>query len=376
MGAFTLRANFCRYHWRRATGRDRYDQNPLCFSFSFHFPVIARNRLPERHSASSENPMELRERRFRKMYVGAGTFMALPEVTTSVGIEMNPMEEQELGNRIGRGKIFPHLVDRAAFIDTIKLSVYSDQKPRPDGIADYKNGGILSRRSNYSRKITGTWTLTGNPVVILYGKVNRFSAVPPASMTVRSESMPVTAGQVNKMVESVFPSAGDVRVSLVELTFDVSGLSYSEARRSIVYRAIDTQEFGEERNGRTLDIGSPRSPWFASIYEKARNVLRIEVKLRRGFLSAEGLNSPNDLVALRTLQLSRMICLRKFSPSRITAATENWPETSRDWYQRCETRPLWLLHRIFGANGLDANHLLPQSHSQRQLQAMQGLLVW
>lgn len=72
---------------------------------------------------------------------------------------------------------------------------------------------------------TGCWKVTGNPVTTLYGKVNRFSPVPPCRLTVRSESLPVTGAQVNRLVASVFPAAR-VRISSVELTVDVSSFSF------------------------------------------------------------------------------------------------------------------------------------------------------
>ena len=274
------------------------------------------------------------------------------------------------------GKVFPHLVDQAAFVDTITISVNSAQRPRLDEIADQKNVGILSRRNNYSRMVTGNWTVTGNPVTILYGKVNRYPRVPPCSVTIRSESMPVTGAQVNKLVESIFPRATDGRVSNVELTFDVSSFSFSDVLRSAVYRAVQTTEFGDEANGRTFYIGSVKSFWFACIYQKREDVLRLELKLRRGFLSSKGLNHPDDLVGLRTLELSKLFSLRRFSHSRITTATNGWPETAQDWCQRSAKKPLWLVNRILSGNGLVADRLLPKSRNQLQLESMQRLLIW
>src|SRR5580704_3296954 len=103
-------------------------------------------------------------------------FMAQPEVTTTtVSPEINPTVEKERRNRRREGKVFSHLVDKAAFVDTITLSVDSDQKPQLDEIVDQKNEGIRSKHSNYARMVTGRWKVTGNPVTILYGKVNRFS---------------------------------------------------------------------------------------------------------------------------------------------------------------------------------------------------------
>jgi hypothetical protein len=302
--------------------------------------------------------------------------MTQSEVTTTVSTDMNTTEENERRYRMREGKVFSYLVDQAAFVDTISLSVDSDQKPRLNEITDQESVGILSRHSNYSRKVTGRWKVTENPVTILYGKVNRFSSVPPCRLTVRSESLPVTGAQVNKLAESIFTTASDVRVSRVELTFDVSNCSFSQVLQSAVYRAIHTEERTDRRGRQTFYVGSPRSLWFACVYEKKEGVLRIEFRLRRGFLSAYGLNHPDDLVALRTLRLSKLISLREFSNSRIMAATQSWPSPARDWCQRSGTRPLWLLHRVVSSNGLDANRLLPKSTSQRQLESMLRQLVW
>jgi hypothetical protein len=306
--------------------------------------------------------------------------MKAGEVTTSVvSTDMNPTEGKERRNLKREGKVFPHLVDKAAFIDTIKLSVHSNRKPMLDEIIDWENCGILtSSGSNYARRIDGKWKSTGNPITILYGKVNRFKAVPPVSMIVRSESMPVTGAQIDKLVASVFPTATDVHVSLVELTFDVSSFSYPEAYRSVVYRAIHTKEFGDERNGRTFDIGSPRSLWFVSVYEKkVQDVLRVEFKLRRGFLSGRGVTRPHDLVALRTLQLSKLISFRNFSEPRIIAGTKGWSETAVDWCLRSRARRLSHVNRILCAtNRADVDRLLRKSASQRLLESMQRLLVW
>jgi hypothetical protein len=306
----------------------------------------------------------------------ARTFMTAREVTTVVNTDTYSAEGKECRDFKRAGKVFGHLVDKAAFVDTITLSVDCGEKPRLEKIVERKSDGIMSRQSNYARMVRGKWIVTGNPVTILYGKVNRFSGVPPCRLTVRSEATPVTGAQVNKLVQSIFPAANDVRVSLVELTFDVSTFSFSDVYSSVLYRAMHTRSFGNERHGRTIEIGSPRSLWFASIYEKKESVLRVEFKLRRGFLSSKGMNSANDLVGMRSLQLEKLLSLRKFRRTRINAATQGWPEVARDWYLRSDTRPKWLLHRMARAHGLNPNYVLPKSMNQRQLESMQRQLVW
>jgi hypothetical protein len=281
-------------------------------------------------------------------------------------------------NQNFRGRVFRYLIDQAAFVDTIRLSAFTNQRPELDQLADVKSIGIRSEKSTYSRKVSGIWNVTGNPVSIAYGRVNRFPRVPDASLTVRSESRPVTGAELNKLVGTIFPEATRVRPSLVELTFDVSTLSYPKMFQSAVYRAIRTSTFKSARGERTLNIGSLRSPWSATIYEKIKDegILRIEFKLRRGFLSARGMNTPNDLLALRGLQISNLMSFRKFSRAGAAAETEGWPETAVDWCQRSSTRPLWLVNRILLNNGADASRVLPMSSKQRQLERMQTQLVW
>src|SRR5436190_14727931 len=67
--------------------------------------------------------------------------------------------------------VFPHLVDRAAFIDTIRLSVDTTGKAQAGCLAEAEDQSILRPGSTYSHKIEAKCRLTGNPVRIQYGKV-------------------------------------------------------------------------------------------------------------------------------------------------------------------------------------------------------------
>lgn len=66
--------------------------------------------------------------------------MTQPEVTTTVSTDMNSTEVKERRNQKREGKVFSYLVDQAAFVDTIRLSVHSDQRPRLDEITDQPRG--------------------------------------------------------------------------------------------------------------------------------------------------------------------------------------------------------------------------------------------
>jgi len=100
---------------------------------------------------------------------------------------------------------FAHTIDRAAFIDTIVLSINASASPRWQALFNVKHHPILHERGNYSRAAEGIWDVTGNPITVVFGKVARMPPLPQFLVTVRSESVPVTGAQVTKLVEALFP---------------------------------------------------------------------------------------------------------------------------------------------------------------------------
>lgn len=277
-----------------------------------------------------------------------------------------------------KGTVFPHLVSQAAFVDTIVLSIYGEGRPRTADLVNPKSRAILVGKSKYARQLEATWNLTGNPIEIKYGKVSRYPAVPPIQMRVRSESIPLTGAQVTKLVKSVFPHAREVRISSVELTFDCAGMSFSRICETVEHRAQERRRKGSRRGWRTLYVGSPRSFWFAKIYEKAKGILRFEFTFNRSYLTAKGMIRPNDLVALRNIRLRSLLSVREFSRARLAAATQEWNATMREvlWDWTPKQRGLQKLREILAMNGLQISKVLRGSKEQRQLEAMLRLLVW
>jgi hypothetical protein len=104
------------------------------------------------------------------------------------------------------GKVFPHLVDRAAFIDTIRLSVDTDDGPQRECLVEDEDYSTLRPGSTYAHKIEGKCGLTGNLVTVQYGKVKRFERVPSCSLKVRSESTPMTGSQINLLSRILEPT--------------------------------------------------------------------------------------------------------------------------------------------------------------------------
>jgi hypothetical protein len=275
--------------------------------------------------------------------------------------------------------VFSYLVNKAAFLDRIVLSVWSGGKPVSDQISEVRNVGILSGDSLYSRCLSGKWTLTGNPVQILYGKVSLLPRVPPFRLILRSEAIPITGAQINTLARSIFPNAVRMQVSQVELTLDLKGLSVPHFRRCMVHHARGWSEKSGLADRKTLYVGSRCSPWQVVIYDKAANIVRYEVVLRRGFLFKRGLSSPDALVTLRQLDLWRLASVRRFRRERVVSATEGWSNTTLkemllDW--DVDGRPLQTLYRFLRKTGIQPDSVLRRSSCQLRMDEMLRNLIW
>jgi len=165
----------------------------------------------------------------------------------------------------------------------------------------------------------------------------------------------------------------------VELTFDLKKPSYAEICRTIEYRASRSRKLGGgTKRGHTMYVGSSRSLWYARIYEKKKGVLRVEFVFRRGYLSARGISSPNDLVLLRNVNLRRLLSLRQFSATRLAKVTKNWQsglgEIIGNWNN--DGRPIQLLRQWLSANRVQIGNVLRVSGTQRKIESMLKLLIW
>ena len=137
----------------------------------------------------------------------------------------------------------------------------------------------------------------------------------------------MTGSQINLLTRSLFPNAR-IRLSMAELTFDVTGLTLRDFYRKAVYSVTHTKFWPSEADPKIFYIGSPRSSWFARIYPKNDDVLRIEFKLQRGFFRQHRMERADDLVRLRQLRLHKLVALRSYSNTLISEVTANWPEVA------------------------------------------------
>jgi hypothetical protein len=274
--------------------------------------------------------------------------------------------------------VFPYLLNKAAFIDTILMSVWAKEKPVLYQLLDEKREGILKPGSSYARLVKGRAPLTGNPVEIVYGKISRFSNVPPCQVRMRSEEVPLTGAQVNETMRLIFPTATRIQPVLVELTFDLTKVSVGYLHRHMIHRARQWNEMGDTA-GRTAYIGSPASAWEIRIYDKTERVVRLELILRKGILPDNGILQPDNVLTLRSLELQRMFSLRKFSRPRVAAATMGWndpywQDVACNWER--SGSPLQRLCRMLVGRGDKIGSLFPFARLQRTLENMQRNLIW
>ncbi len=275
--------------------------------------------------------------------------------------------------------MFGYCSNQAAFIDRIVLSVWSNAKPKLNRLPKAKDSGILSQKSLYARLFNGEDPLTGNPVQIKYIKVSPFPRVPPYSMTIRSEKLPLTGAQINELLRLTFPEATRIQPVLVEVPFDLKGTSVGEIEYRMIHRARLYSVLQDPYARRTFYCGSPSSSWQIRVYDKAEDLVRLEVVLRRAYLQKFGIRQPDSLVRLRSLPLDQMFTIRKFSRPNVVAATKNW----RDQYWRDAAsswgyfkKSLRLLARMLGKTRSEIDQIFPRSRLQRVVESMQANLIW
>jgi|ERR1035438_3336326 hypothetical protein len=228
--------------------------------------------------------------------------------------------------------MFEYCVNKAAFIDRMDLSVWTERGPALDQLLEAKSIGILSSKSLYARSVTGKTPVTGNPIQVLYGKVSRFPRVPPCQVIMRSEEVPLTGAQVNETMRLLFPSATRIQPVQAELTFDFKNkASVLYLHRHLIHGARRVIELSYSDGTTTIYLGSPKSPWQIRIYDKAKakGIVRLELILRRDLLFGFGIRQPDNVVMLRSLKLKSMFSLRRFARARLAAATNGWRDVVR-----------------------------------------------
>jgi hypothetical protein len=271
-------------------------------------------------------------------------------------------------------------VNESAFIDKAIFSLWGKKREVPSSeIRIIQNSPIGGDKSFYARRLQAVLVPTGNPVELRYGRIQPFRRLPPARLLLHSETTPMTGAQVVLAAQSLMQQPFRGHVSLLELTFDVTGFSISTLSRHLFTRARSERHIGDDLGRRTIYIGAPTSGWQLRIYQKTTSVVRIEFVLRLPFLRAQGVRRPQDVLLLSTLDLSRLVSFRELDQSRLRATindvAEDWQRrVLLDWPRRYPTQKLEQILRT--SYGAETSHLLVDSQAQHLLRRMQKRLVW
>src|ERR1035441_10939293 len=108
-------------------------------------------------------------------------------------------------------RVFPYLVDRAAIVDKIVVSVTGklNETFRDNELLHVDPKSIFHDGGFYAGCIFAKWWLTRNPVKIHHGRMTRFKNVPPLRFTMQSEMIPVTAGQGQLFINRIKAGRSD-----------------------------------------------------------------------------------------------------------------------------------------------------------------------
>ena len=208
--------------------------------------------------------------------------------------------------------VFESLVGKRAFIDRVDLSL---TKPVSlENLTHFRITGqkpCLGQKSFYARHAWGESSVTGNRFFLWYGKASRFPQVPSARLTLLSDYTPLTAAEVLLAVRELVGDIAAVRVTKVELTFD---LHHDQAAlaKAIFSIAQKRTELTDDRGWRTNYVGGPKSEREVCIYRKTSKVARVELVLRRRSLVRLGITSPEQILLLRLVDFSRFMSFRDF----------------------------------------------------------------
>jgi hypothetical protein len=280
-------------------------------------------------------------------------------------------------------RVFPYLVDRAAIVDKIVVSVTGklNETFRDNELLHVDPKSIFHDGGFYAGCIFAKWWLTRNPVKIHHGRMTRFKNVPPLRFTMQSEMIPVTAAQVQLFIKRCteeFP-APTITLSCLELTFDVTGKTIAYIRRNLMHRAQGgARNLMDKHGNETIYIGSPRSSWQVRIYQKNLWVVRIEFILRKPFLSKYGIKHLEDVQLLRRINIWLLLSVRRFSRSSAKRSTTKLNDLVRGLivdsarFNRSRETVLFVLRR----NRSKPNRIFRRTSLQRKLEAMQRRFIW
>jgi hypothetical protein len=273
--------------------------------------------------------------------------------------------------------VFSHLVNSAAFFDTVAVHVWGNRRKEDlDYVSKKQNRPIGGYGRAYARCVPGRNKVTGNPNQVKYGVMLPHKNISPFVVIVWAGDLPVTWADVTLVIDDFLKRGWRVRIAWVELTFDTEGIPLNLFSRELCTTARAVREF-ENAHGPTLCIGSPRSSWRLKIYQKGAPV-RVEFTLQSRFLRKHGIRRPQELSLVRKVNLWDHVSFRKVDQTH----GHSLPSKIRDTWT-------WLGHGLPPADLLpsvllktlrsvrvDPKPYIVRSGREKLFRGMQRNLIW
>jgi hypothetical protein len=283
-------------------------------------------------------------------------------------------------NRKVDDHVFQHLVDKAAFLDKLEIGLWGVKRQRFLPVIDTKpSKPIGGNKRLYGRSIHGLCRTTGNPFEFRYGRLRHFRRLAPFRLVLHSGRTPLTGAQVSLVAGALLRQGYRSQVSQLELTFDITGYPLSYFRQHLFTRARRKRELHDHLGRQTFYAGGPRSPWQLIVYQKTDQVVRVEFKIRRGFLHDRGIESVHDLLRFRRLNLWALVSFREFDDIRLRLALRR---VSSSRYNHLffesprrlslQTLATFLRWRL----GINPDSVLKTSGAEHVLRRMQRNFIW
>jgi hypothetical protein len=305
-----------------------------------------------------------------------GKKMNASMAATSCGRELDSFREGA-GNESVSG-VFPHLVNRAAFVDKLTLGVDGELRRRIDpSFTEVRNPAIGGPGRPYARSLDYIYGPTGNPFELKYGANRMYPGLFDMKLILRSEKTAISPAEVGDLHNRLFRKGHRISLRGIEFTFDVS-IPFSFFEIHILTRARSVRTVGDDRNRQTLYAGAPGAPWMLRVYQKTRKTTRVEYVLRHPLLAKAGVKQLENIGKLKELALDRMvrfpaICQRgfedlirgKFNGKRFDLVSE-WPG---HWYSAT-------LLKLLKDQDLNGRGILRVSAEEQLLRKMQDGFKW
>ena len=185
-----------------------------------------------------------------------------------------------------------------------------------------RNKPIYGSDSLYARSIDAR-TKYGNPVEIRHGRLRAY--LPPARVIFHSEACPLTFREIRDFLSNL-TTIDQAIVRYIEIACDIQPHEVGSITRHIFTPCRRFRELRDEEGRRTNYFGSPLSVRQLRVYQKATDVTRIEIVLRRHALAKLGLRRIESLRDLRQVTQLDFFQIRTVNRRRLRAVLAPYME--------------------------------------------------